>query len=829
MRRWFATVPVGLLLLLTIQGATATAETPPDGVDALTPSAQTVTGAAGTEFADLRITVAQTKDLSSQGVTVTWEWPGHETLPVDGFGVNYLQFMQCWGEDPAHPDFRETCQFGVGLDAPGIGGLATNLRSIVRSVDPAETRYPADALAVPFRAVGGERTPDGSAASPFPSRPGTPGVPVDAPDTLASLFTPYTGNEVPYARTPASGVGRLVFEVQTALEAPHLGCGAVEASGGRAPRKCWLVIVPRGTTDAAGKPLDPVVNPAAGSPLTTSAWKNRIAVELAFAPIGGYCKLGQNERRTVGTELVAQAMNSWQPAQCADGGPTFGYSRTGDFEVGRQVASRQEGAPGLGFTPDPIVPGPDDPPVVHAPVAVSGIVVAFNIDTMVSDGPVEVVRRRGTPVRELNLNPRLMAKLLTQTYKRDVAGGPLRCTPEAEKKDPARYCPTHVANNWTNLRADPEFRMLNPEFEHFETNRAPDGLMVGYGSSAAAREVWRWILADEAARRFLAGEVQADPTGTNPAIANVVNKHYRSLGIAGAAAPDSFPKLDPTCRWESGESVPEPGFCTLDHRPYVNSMREGAYQTLRADAKSKRVWNPTKQPPQFDATKPMPPGLRWAMTITDSASATRYGLYAAKLQNRAGEFVKADTTSLLKGVAAMTHSATPGVLAVDPDVKAAGAYPLTMVTYAAADLTEEASARHDYAGLLRYAAGSGQIAGTERGQLPRGYAPLPDALRAQTRSAADRLEAGVSGGSDGSPDRAGVAGVPAGPAQPGPGPNGPPRVSARPSQAATARRTPAEPVGLIRWAFLAVVGMGVVAAVTGGSLRVGALRLRRRR
>ncbi|HAM24259.1 MAG TPA: hypothetical protein DCM51_01680, partial [Actinobacteria bacterium] len=70
-------------------------------------SAVTVSGTG--QFADLKVTVWQTRELTNQVVKVTWT--GGTPTPSDGYSKNYLQIFQCWGEDPEGPD-RTQCQFG---------------------------------------------------------------------------------------------------------------------------------------------------------------------------------------------------------------------------------------------------------------------------------------------------------------------------------------------------------------------------------------------------------------------------------------------------------------------------------------------------------------------------------------------------------------------------------------------------------------------------------------------------------------------------------------------------------------------------------------------
>jgi hypothetical protein len=137
----------------------------------------------------------------------------------------------------------------------------------------------------------------------------------------------------------------------------------------------------------------------------------------------------------------------------------------------------------------------------------------------------------------------------------------------------------------------------------------------------------------------------------------------------------------------------------------------------------------------WNRSDPPPIGKHGILSITDSASAQRFGVQAARL-SRAGDngpdraFVAPNDAGLLAGVASMVLEPDP--LAVGPT-----AYPLTTLSYAAATpLTLDKTARSEYASFLDYAAGPGQQPGVEPGRLPVGYAPLPKGLRDQTLAAA---------------------------------------------------------------------------------------------
>src|SRR5262249_57380192 len=85
-------------------------------------SGSAMTKSGGEQFPNLKVTVSQTTNLINQTVVVSWTG-GAPTLPDTGnFGVNYLQIMQCWGDDPAGPD-RTQCQYGGSYSqvSPGAG------------------------------------------------------------------------------------------------------------------------------------------------------------------------------------------------------------------------------------------------------------------------------------------------------------------------------------------------------------------------------------------------------------------------------------------------------------------------------------------------------------------------------------------------------------------------------------------------------------------------------------------------------------------------------------------------------------------------------------
>ena len=637
-------------------------------------------------FKDLEVTVSQTENLVNQGIRITWK--GAKPTSAGDYSTNFLQIMQCWGDDPAGP-VQQQCQWGAPNNTIGnLTGTNAGTRDLIENEDPQQA-YTNSIMRQP---------PRGSTQRIF----GFPFVSVkdkatDKPhfDT-GGFFSSATTNEVTAARTGQDGTGSVSFETQTTLEQPHLGCGALLDSG--EARSCWLVIVPRGehnldgslasTASASGR--------VQGSPLSEAAWKNRIVVKLGFQPVAASCPIGNTERRIVGSEVIADAFTSWQGTLCGTG-TTYGFSQIGDSEGRRQIVADIEGGSKFAVVTDPLDSATaGDKTIAYAPLANSAIVIGYNIDYSLKANASNVAKN-GTQVTDLVLNARLVAKLLTQSYRVDVPG--------LGASDPV------VSANPRSLVTDPEFLSLNPEFIGFTSSSVPDGLLVALGSSDANAHVWSWLRADPLAASFLAGE--SDEWGMK------INPQYATLGLQTALA-DSFPKADLTTFRVA--PAPEPGFGTLDLRPYMNDMHEAAYRALKSDANVKIAWDETKAPPVYVSNGPQLPGQRFMLALTDAPSAERYGLSTARLVNGAGQAVGANATSITKAIGAMTESTYPGVRLDNPTARTLGAYPLSMPTYAAINVCDSPKGElTDYAKLLKYAIGAGQVSGDARGQLPSGF------------------------------------------------------------------------------------------------------------
>lgn len=792
-------------------------------VTAVTPSAQPAKAATGSgsaatvsgagDFAALKVTVGQTRNLVDQVVKVSWTG-GDPTVSDTAYAANYLQIMQCWGDSPAGPA-PDQCQFG-GSSALGAGagnqaaGAYTNSRQLNYGSNlqdaekqPLPPPSPSGISYTPFRSITGDHV---------------------SPGNWNEFFDVNSTNEVPYARTNARGTGEVYFETQTGVEAPGLGCGAgiKDARGTVTGRGCWLVIVPRGTVEINGASyLDQSSGQLQSSPLSPANWKHRLVVPLGFEPIGSYCPIGADERGTLGSEMAAEAITRWQPALCRTGGKAiYGYAQVPDETARVKLLS---GTPGLVFVNRPAALSPDSTrKPVYAPVTLSGITIGFFIESQASfRAPGGVKALNGTRLSSLRLTPRLVAKLLTESYRDGIS----------------RFADS-VAKNPDNLGRDPEFIHYNPGYADLDFGGKLGDALEAQPLSDATRQLWDWIGQDPAAQEFLQGVADnAGRLGDRSYSGMTVNPHYRRMALP----VDTFPKSDPFC--QQFDDHPALPLCIQDKHPYASDMHASARAAGRGDTLARTSWDATAQPPAYKKDPPQPAGLRAVLAVTDTATAARYGLGEAELLNAAGHFTAPGSANLI--AAAQARKAAPnGLSAPDPSTKVPGAYPLTVLTYAAtvpADLT--AAEGRDYSTLLTYAAGTGQTPGVASGTLPQGYAPLPESLRAQTRKAANLVatqagrspqnpatggaDAGTAAGTSGGTTTGGTTG--GGGASGGtqgtgshatPAPSGapttPPGSTGAPAASETAATpTPSWAVGAVRYVLLISLVVGAVAAFSG--------------
>jgi len=613
------------------------------------------------------VTVSRTTDLVNQTVIVSWtgfEPSSSDRLQNSGDSLdvnteNPVRVYQCRGTDPASSS-----------DCYGSPGF--------RGVDATDTSPAVDA--VPAFTYSGQTDPYNA----------TPDGPANWQDNV----------------TASDGTGQVSIQLFTKRESAGLGCDE------SAP--CSIVVVPNyGRPQGATEDL-------MDAPW---AWARRTVVALDFLPVDDACPLTGDSLRVEGSPVAAHAMASWRARTCTldTDSVLVDYTAIGEPQTRSDVGS---GTTNAGLVIDALdSDAAAAQGIVYAPLSVTGMVVAFQIDDA-----------NGKPVSDLRLNARLVAKLITGSYR---SGG-----------NPA------VIDNPVNIFRDPEFKELNPDVSWPGGAPGNHPLILG-DLSDTTLALTRWIKADKDARDFIDGK--PDPWGMT------VNTNYRGLSLPFS----SFPLLDPLM---SDTYAPIQELDALSRQlslaqfPGAITTEEGGVSVV------------TKPPRQN-------PGRREVIGIVDAASAARFQLSTAALQNADGRFVKPTDRALLTAIEHGTVGADGVTRSVDPTDKTAGSYPLALQISGAFSTKAAEDERQEMADLLAYVGHAGQESGEQVGQLPAGHAPLTKDLVAQIDAARKAVLAGsTETGGDDSGDGGDDSGDPTDPsgAPPGGGGGAPP-VSAGPA------------------------------------------------
>ncbi|GAB2815643.1 hypothetical protein GCM10027022_02110 [Alpinimonas psychrophila] len=745
---------------------------------------------------NLAVTVSQTSDLVSQGIVVSWTGAEQSVKP-DGStgGKNFLQIAQCWGEDPlnpGHPD-RTTCQYG-GFSGKAGAARSNTVACANVNPDPAgddinqpvldpndfvyttgkEADYTAanacPSVGSPFTGIPFRAANDGGViASVFPDPTGADtsgrrhayyldpitgwvqkstgeklqnGVALPAGINGVNLqanqfYSQYTTNEVPWAGSGAGGSGSYKFEIQNAVQNPYLGCGTnvTLLDGSQGPQPCWLVVIPRGVSDSGASGITK-------SGLFWDAWKHHIAFKLDFKPLAVRCDIGGTEKQLSGSELIAGAVASWQPKLCSGAAGSSFVLSTGNEEDALTKASQTSPSP-LALTSRPLQSSGKDP-VQYAPVALSGLALSFSIDRNVrvtSDLPAGYAAKDAEAFTSMKLTPRLVAKLLTNSYVESLpAGGNLAHIGYVNY--------SNAGPNALNLTKDPDFLKVNddnPEWK-YQALSGPSlaDLLLPLGRSDEALQLWSYVMSDPDAVAFLGGAADSWGMKVNPWYST--NSSINPSGTGMKLPRTNFPKADPVEKITASEGL----INLVTWRPYTSDFDQGASLTLRGDGLELGDWTPASTPPKYGKSVRQLAGTQRVVAVTTAASANLYQNVTASLLNSAGEFVAPTQAGMAAAAAAMTPTEkNSSVVEYNFEsaqaLAAADAYPLTMPVYAALNpLQTDAQLRAKYSGFIRYAVQSGQTSGTSIGQLPPGYAPIPQSWADQALASATAIEQGIS-------------------------------------------------------------------------------------
>ncbi|RAJ44803.1 hypothetical protein K353_01380 [Kitasatospora sp. SolWspMP-SS2h] len=528
------------------------------------------------------------------------------------------------------------------------------------------------------------------------------------------------------AATRPDGTGEADIELWTAAQSQGLGCDATHA--------CSLVVEPNygGDSIGANSYPDVVINcddhsldmdfsfdtatdasfllrPSGTSFLSgeSCAWKRHVTIPLEFAPTPDACAAGDADFSAIGLEMADRAMQQWRTGSCLDRDPLRVQYSVGNGEPQARAAFLRRSGADVALTS---VPSTDPPtrPYVYAPLANSAVSVVFVVDDSATH----------RQVRRVRLNQRLLAKMLTQTYRYY----------NDDDTDTVRGNPLCMFD-------DEEFRTLNADVSPGVTwpgcgNLANTEPVVVGGTTDLVHRLTEWIVADPDAAQFLQGA--PDPWGTH------VNTTFLPSNFTGYPV-DSFQALDYT-----GQN---------NHKQYEwNPVLGGLGQVLRMVLENRLSCQLpyVNADGQHEKCAALAPGSRALFAVMDSGNAQAMSLPEAELPNPAGGFTTPTITAMqaaandmpfdeATGTQQLPYGDAGSAYAKDPK-----AYPLTMVQYAMLPTDGLAQARS--AAVSTFVRdvtdpAKGQVYGRAAGQLALGYAGLTKAQLAQAKAAAAHVAA----------------------------------------------------------------------------------------
>jgi hypothetical protein len=594
------------------------------------------------------------------------------------------------------------------------------------------------------------------------------------------------------------GTNKFLFDLRQKATQPSAGCSDTQA--------CSLVVVPiMDMACAEGAPAACTSGPAGPEPgstqggtddynrfldgqqwLAESNWRNRFVVPISFAPDLQTCDVRDN--RTIlpayGSDVVQVAQERWGAAYCTGARQSDYLPR---YTPGSEYFARRQLTTKLGdsyqqnavFVSQPVTDSPR--PVVHAPTAISGFAVAFVVD----DG-------NGEQAQNMTLSPRLLAKLITQSYNPVVVPSSVRESRRpydgtqsiTDDATAGKYYVAHPAlvNNPRSLFADPEFADLNPDFVLGDGTSplAPQLLntinpMMFTIESDVMMEVTRYLTGDPATRAWLDGQPDQYGMRVNPAWLNLQPTQIYTL-LDTWVRPASPRKSN----WLEGSVAHTRRFFvygggdTCDESfktPYLikmgnitNSARADALALLDRRGTATPICSVSETPiplaqqakePQFPGddvtldvrfteTKAAATdfGKRAQLALTTVAHARLYELPVARLVNADGKAVAPTPGTMVNALHAAVQDPASGTVQIDHARVTGDEYPGTMVSYLAVptsgvDLTTAGR----YADFIDFMATTGQAPGTTLANLPAGYDPLSPAMVQQAKNVAAAVRA----------------------------------------------------------------------------------------
>jgi hypothetical protein len=497
---------------------------------------------------------------------------------------------------------------------------------------------------------------------------------------------------------------------------------------------------------------------------------DRIVVPLSFAPTPKDCPNNASAFYAQGSPMMETQMLQWQAGWCNGPAPvTLSYTSNSeslareDFLAGAQIGGASTD---MALVTLPVTAAEQQAShrqFTYAPLANSGTGIAYLVDDP----------QTGSQITRMVLNPRLLAKLTTQSYT-------LQYTSECgSPPTPGVYCDPAVTRNPYSLFDDPEFLSLNKQCQPYgqpasyvcsnpsrgtnpgarddfpADNQTAPSNDVNYGgflptvleaNNDMTYDLTGWIAADPDASAFLAGTT--DPWGMH------VNNNYLHVAYPTQAFSELDNgvtiKLPPCpaggiCQPAADESMQASWNFQINLETIATDLlTDQATADQNMDSCSLGSATSCTQIGQMNPTTAAPTeliGSRALLSVLDLGDIAGYQFPAAELVNGAGDAVGPSQASVEAAVSDMKTNPDGITQYFDYTSTDPAAYPLAMVDYAMVPTCglshPEASAIADF---LTKVATTGQTQGEAPGDLAPGYYPLTAKQKTQTLQAARDVE-----------------------------------------------------------------------------------------
>jgi hypothetical protein len=444
-----------------------------------------------------------------------------------------------------------------------------------------------------------------------------------------------------------------------------------------------------------------------GGDNTSCSWDERIVVSLRFAPTASACPNRATALSVAGSPMMNAAMTQWDSGLCSGSQP-IAVTYFGNVPESQAITEVLGGQDQVALTTLPSTVGTagGNRHYTYAPIGIGAETIGYWADNPNTSEPQTGMR----------LNPRLVAKLITLSYDLEEVS----CSLNGHQKG----CDPGIGpKNAQDFFLDPEFTKLNPHLQPAtNSNQYPAVPMVLQSESDMTSELTRWIAANPDADAFVKGT--PDHWGMR------VNKYFKGVILPTSSFPTNDPSIFISNAYSPVQSLTGPNSVTQD---LALGAAPGDQWFLSCPAPEKVC--PTRFNQELQ-------GQRDLYAVMDSGDSATYQLPTAALLNAAGRYVEPTKAAMAAALRSMVTAKNGITQQVNLNSKNPAAYPLTMVVYAMVPTSGVSKADGALiARWLRYVVGAAQTPGQLPGQLAPGYLPLPQRLRAETLSVANKVAA----------------------------------------------------------------------------------------